>query len=107
MRGPNSLAASIGFKRCEIPELAERERPVWILVCPGCEDYFKRMVKETSLRGHHDLVFAGSSRLLPSPRYRFQATSMEFPTGGCWEVTAEAGDRELRFITHVESSTAH
>ena len=38
---------------------------------------------------------------------RFQATSMEFPTGGCWEVTAKAGDRELRFVTHVESSTAH
>jgi hypothetical protein len=31
----------------------------------------------------------------------FQATGMEFPTAGCWEVTAEAGGKVLRFVTEV------
>jgi len=35
---------------------------------------------------------------------RFQATGMEFPVAGCWEVTGKAGDKELRFVTEVESS---
>jgi hypothetical protein len=37
---------------------------------------------------------------------RFQATGMEFPVAGCWEVTGKAGDKELRFITEVEPSPA-
>jgi len=32
----------------------------------------------------------------------FQATGMEFPVAGCWEVTGKAGDKELRFVTLVE-----
>ena len=35
---------------------------------------------------------------------RFQATGMEFPVAGCWEVTGKAGDKELRFVTEVEPS---
>ena len=32
----------------------------------------------------------------------FQATSLIFATPGCWEVTAQAGDATLTFITRVE-----
>jgi len=31
----------------------------------------------------------------------FQATGMEFPTQGCWEVTAKADGKVLRFVTRV------
>lgn len=37
---------------------------------------------------------------------RFQATGMEFPIAGCWEVTGKAGDKALRFVTEVEPSPA-
>lgn len=33
---------------------------------------------------------------------RFQATGLYFPSEGCWEVTARAGDRELSFVVWVE-----
>ncbi|MFC1996939.1 hypothetical protein ACFLXI_04950 [Chloroflexota bacterium] len=33
---------------------------------------------------------------------RFQATGLEFPTEGCWEVTATAADSELAFVVWVE-----
>jgi hypothetical protein len=33
---------------------------------------------------------------------RFQATGIYFPTEGCWEVTAKAGDSELSFVVRVE-----
>ncbi len=33
---------------------------------------------------------------------RFQATGLTFPTEGCWEVTAKAGDSELSFVVSVE-----
>ncbi len=33
---------------------------------------------------------------------RFQATGLYFPTGGCWEIVAEAGGSELTFIVWVE-----
>lgn len=33
---------------------------------------------------------------------RFQATGLYFPTEGCWEVTARAADRELKFVVKVE-----
>lgn len=33
----------------------------------------------------------------------FQVTGLYFPTGGCWEVTATAGDRRLRFVVEVAS----
>ena len=33
---------------------------------------------------------------------RFQATGLRFPTPGCWEVTAKAGDKVLTFIARVE-----
>lgn len=32
----------------------------------------------------------------------FQVTGLTFPSGGCWEVVANAGDHELRFVTWVE-----
>lgn len=31
----------------------------------------------------------------------FQASAVRFPTEGCWEVTAEVDDRELRFAVQV------
>jgi hypothetical protein len=31
----------------------------------------------------------------------FQIVSLHFPTAGCWEVKATAGDRELTFVTQV------
>lgn len=37
---------------------------------------------------------------------RFQATGMEFPIAGCWEVTGKAGDKSLSFVTEVEPSPA-
>jgi len=33
---------------------------------------------------------------------RFQATGLNFPTEGCWEVTAKAADRELSFVIMIE-----
>lgn len=33
---------------------------------------------------------------------RFQATGLAFPTEGCWEVVARAGESELSFIVQVE-----
>ena len=32
----------------------------------------------------------------------FQATSLIFPTPGCWEVTGRVGDKSLTFVTLVE-----
>jgi hypothetical protein len=34
----------------------------------------------------------------------FQIVALFFPTDGCWEVSANAGDRELTFVTQVKSS---
>lgn len=34
----------------------------------------------------------------------FQASGLIFPTEGCWEVIAQAGKHELRFITQVASA---
>lgn len=31
----------------------------------------------------------------------FTVTGLYFPTSGCWEVTAKAGSKELRFVTEV------
>jgi hypothetical protein len=31
----------------------------------------------------------------------FQATGIDFPTEGCWEVTGKVGDRSLRFVVQV------
>jgi hypothetical protein len=36
----------------------------------------------------------------------FQIVGLLFPTEGCWEVQAKAGDSELRFVTHVKPPTA-
>ena len=33
---------------------------------------------------------------------RFQSSGLYFPTGGCWEVAAEAADSELTFTVWVE-----
>lgn len=38
-------------------------------------------------------------------RTGFQIVGLFFPTEGCWEVTAKAGDSELRFITQVRQPT--
>ena len=32
----------------------------------------------------------------------FQVTGLYFPTGGCWEVTATAGESKLQFVTMVK-----
>jgi len=32
----------------------------------------------------------------------FQIVALQFPTEGCWEVHAKAGDGELRFVTRVK-----
>ena len=36
----------------------------------------------------------------------FQTVALFFPTDGCWEVTATARDRVLKFVTQVRPSTA-
>ena len=36
----------------------------------------------------------------------FQIVGLFFPTEGCWEVSATAGDRELKFVTEVKPSAA-
>jgi len=33
---------------------------------------------------------------------RFQATGLKFPTPGCWEITATAGESSLTFIVRLE-----
>lgn len=38
-------------------------------------------------------------------RTGFQIVGLFFPTEGCWEVTAKAGDSELRFVTQVRQAT--
>jgi len=35
----------------------------------------------------------------------FQIVALHFPTIGCWEVLAEAGGSQLRFVTRVSEST--
>jgi hypothetical protein len=35
----------------------------------------------------------------------FQIVALLFPTEGCWEVTAAAGESELQFVTEVKRST--
>lgn len=32
----------------------------------------------------------------------FQVAGLYFPTGGCWEVTATAGESKLQFVTMVK-----
>ncbi|MDQ5850738.1 MAG: hypothetical protein M3380_01455 [Chloroflexota bacterium] len=36
----------------------------------------------------------------------FQISGLTFPTAGCWEVTAKAGEHELQFVTAVVPSDA-
>lgn len=36
----------------------------------------------------------------------FQIVALHFPTPGCWQVSAKAGDRELAFVTEVKPPTA-
>ena len=33
---------------------------------------------------------------------RFQASGLYFPTEGCWEITAQAGDSRLNFVVEIE-----
>ena len=40
-------------------------------------------------------------RWVPQLRAEFQTMGLEFPTEGCWRITATAGDRELSFVTNV------
>jgi hypothetical protein len=39
-------------------------------------------------------------------RTGFQIVALHFPTAGCWEVSAKAGDRELTFVTEVNTPRA-
>jgi hypothetical protein len=36
----------------------------------------------------------------------FQIVALHFPTPGCWQVSAKAGDRELTFVTEVKPPSA-
>ncbi len=36
----------------------------------------------------------------------FQVTGLYFPTDGCWEITAMAGNSKLRFVTEVQREKA-
>jgi hypothetical protein len=36
----------------------------------------------------------------------FQIVALHFPTPGCWQVSAKAGDRELTFVTEVKLQRA-
>jgi hypothetical protein len=36
----------------------------------------------------------------------FQIVALNFPTPGCWQVSAKAGDRELTFVTEVKPPSA-
>jgi len=36
-----------------------------------------------------------------SERTTFQATSISFPTAGCWEVRGVAGDAQLAFVVRI------
>jgi hypothetical protein len=40
-------------------------------------------------------------RWVPQLLEEFQTMGLAFPTEGCWEITATAGDRELSFVTIV------
>jgi hypothetical protein len=37
---------------------------------------------------------------------RFQASGIMFPSEGCWEISARAGESELRFVTRVSRERA-
>jgi hypothetical protein len=41
---------------------------------------------------------------IPDGYFDFQATSLIFPTPGCWEVTGRAGEASLIFVTRVVST---
>jgi hypothetical protein len=36
---------------------------------------------------------------------RFQASGLVFPTPGCWEISATAGERDMDFIVRVEPAS--
>ena len=36
----------------------------------------------------------------------FQIVALDFPTEGCWQVSASAGDRSLTFVTEVKAVSA-
>lgn len=37
----------------------------------------------------------------------FQASSVSFPTEGCWEVTGSVGGRDMTFVTFIRSISGH
>jgi hypothetical protein len=39
-------------------------------------------------------------------RHQFQPSSLTFPTDGCWEITARAGQSEARFVVKVEPASS-
>ncbi len=54
---------------------------------------------EVEVRPHHPSELSGSG-------LRFQPARLRFPTAGCWEVTASAGEHSLRFVTEVAPGPA-
>lgn len=41
----------------------------------------------------------------PRPQGAMQPSGLAFPTAGCWEVDAQAGNSKLRFVVFVKSTT--
>jgi len=37
----------------------------------------------------------------------FTVINLQFPTPGCWEVVAKAGQEKLRLVAHVASARIH
>ena len=47
-------------------------------------------------------LFVETSKSGEEYRHMFQPSIMIFPTGGYWEITAKAAQREARFVVHVK-----
>ena len=41
------------------------------------------------------------ARIPDGYHYSFQASSIEIPNAGCWEIDASAGDARLKFVVRV------
>ena len=79
---------------------------VWRAGITNKEPWFRPANVQLVVTGHRLDGTAPALKVTVAGIYatRFQATGMEFPVAGCWEVTGKAGDKELHFITKVEPS---
>jgi hypothetical protein len=62
---------------------------------------------DLEIRGHEIATGAQITAVIPDGYgQRSQATGINFPTEGCYEVTGQSGDAQLTFVTKVTKVAA-